>query len=64
MGDRVEEIVASYERPLRDVLESFPVYARNLGSGEPGPLTVRIGRLYQQYARAHGVRVLAPSGDG
>jgi len=30
MGDRVEEIVASYERPLRDVLESFPIYARRI----------------------------------
>lgn len=36
---------------------------RTIGTGEPGPLTARIGRLYQQHARAHGIRLLAPPGN-
>jgi branched-chain amino acid aminotransferase len=36
---------------------------RAIGTGEPGPQTARIGRLYQQHARSHGVRLLAPPGD-
>jgi branched-chain amino acid aminotransferase len=35
---------------------------RTIGAGEPGPLTARIGRLYRQHARAHGVRLLVPQG--
>jgi branched-chain amino acid aminotransferase len=36
---------------------------RTIGTGEPGPQTARIGRLYQQHARSHGVRLLAAPGD-
>jgi branched-chain amino acid aminotransferase len=37
---------------------------RTIGTGEPGPRTVRLGGLYQRHARSHGVRLLAPPGDG
>jgi branched-chain amino acid aminotransferase len=35
---------------------------RTIGTGEPGPLTTRMARLYQQHVRDHGTRVLAPPG--
>ncbi len=38
------------------------VDGRTIGTGEPGPLTDRISRLYQQHARAHGTRLLAAPG--
>jgi branched-chain amino acid aminotransferase len=31
---------------------------RTIGSGVPGPVTTRVARLYQEHARANGVRVL------
>jgi branched-chain amino acid aminotransferase len=31
---------------------------RTIGDGEPGALTTRMARLYQQHAAAHGTRVL------
>jgi branched-chain amino acid aminotransferase len=36
---------------------------RTIGTGEPGPLTARIGRLYRQHARTNGVRLLGRPGD-
>ena len=32
---------------------------RTIGSGAPGPVTTRVARLYQEHARANGVRVLS-----
>lgn len=37
---------------------------RTIGAGTPGPLTVRITRLYREHARANGTRLLTPPGDG
>jgi branched-chain amino acid aminotransferase len=31
---------------------------RTIGGGVPGPVTTRVARLYQEHARANGVRVL------
>jgi branched-chain amino acid aminotransferase len=36
---------------------------RTIGTGEPGPVTVWMARLYREHAHAHGTRLLAPPGD-
>jgi branched-chain amino acid aminotransferase len=33
---------------------------RTIGSGEVGPLTSRIAKIYQEHAAANGIRLLEP----
>jgi branched-chain amino acid aminotransferase len=37
---------------------------RTIGTGEPGPLTARISRLYQEHARTHGTRLFDAPEEG